>query len=111
MTAYKGGSRFIQNKNYLEAAAGILAVEAYHAGIIRTLLYQGGSATQNAANAISNVRNALGGGGDQGIILNGQANLVPTDANSIAFSRTPGQVLSIVYAGAPPTTSASSRTE
>ena len=97
VTAYKGGSRFIQNKNYLEAAAGILAVEAYHAGILRLLVFQQGLGA--AANAISNVRAALGGGADQGVVLNGMPNLVPTDQNSIAFSRTPGQVLSIVYAG------------
>ena len=99
VTAYHGGARFIQNKNYLDAAAGILAVEAYHAGIIRTLLYQGGTATQNAANAISAVRASLGGGGDEGVVVAGVANLVPTDANSIAYERTPGQVLNIVYAG------------
>ena len=99
VTAYHGGARFIQNKNYLDAAAGILAVEAYHAGIIRLLVYQGGTATQNAANAISGVRAALGGGADQGVVLNGAANLVPTDSNSLAFERTPGQVLNIVYAG------------
>ena len=99
VTAYHGGARFIQNKNYLDAAAGILAVEAYHAGILRLLVYQGGTATQNAANAISNVRAQLGGGADQGVVLNGVANLVPTDANSIAFERTPAQVLSVVYAG------------
>ena len=99
VTAYHGGARFIQNKNYLDAAAGILAVEAYHAGIIRTLVYQGGAATQDAANKISAVRAALGGGGDQGVVLNGTANLVPTDASSLAFARTPTQVLNIVYAG------------
>ena len=97
VTAYKGGSRFIQNKNYLEAAAGILAVEAYHAGVIRLLIAQNGLTAQ--ANAISNLRNQLGGGGDQGVVLNGVQNLVPTDQNAIAFSRTPSQVLSIVYAG------------
>ncbi len=97
VTAYHGGARFIQNKNYLDAAAGILAVEAYHAGILRLLCFQGGLAPQ--ANAISAVRAALGGGADQGITLNGVPNLVPTDANSIAFERTPGQVLNIVYAG------------
>ena len=38
--ALQGAARFIANKDYLEAAAGILAVEAYHAGSIRTQLYQ-----------------------------------------------------------------------
>ena len=99
VTAYHGGARFIQNKNYLDAAAGILAVEAYHAGLSRTLVYQGGQATQSAANAISAVRAALGGGGDEGVVVNGVANIVPADANGIAYERTPGQVLNIVYAG------------
>ena len=97
VTAYHGGSRFIQNKSYLDAAAGILAVEAYHAATLRTLLYQKGFSSQ--ANAISGVRAALGGGADQGITLNGVVNIVPTDANSLAFDRTPGQVLNVVYAG------------
>lgn len=97
VTAYHGGARFIQNRNYLDAAAGILAVESYHAAIIRTLLFQRGFAQQ--AGAISAVRAQLGGGADEPIVLNGTANIVPTDANSIAYERTPSQVLSIVYAG------------
>jgi len=101
VTAYKGGAPLISNKTYLEAAAGILGVEAYHAGIIRTILYSLGSDAQNAAQAISELRDAVDGADDrdQGIVASGVANLVPTDANGIAFSRTTQQVLNIVYLG------------
>ncbi len=101
VTAFKGAAPLITNKTYLEAAAGILAVEAYHAGVIRLLLYQLGADTQAAAQAISDLRDAVDGmdDRDQGVIKDGKANLVPTDANSIVFSRTPRQVLNIVYLG------------
>jgi hypothetical protein len=79
-------------------------VEAYHAANIRTVLFAKGLI--NEAQRISNLRDAVDGGTDldQGIRRRGadgliRANIVPTDANGIAFSRSTGQVLSIVYLG------------
>jgi len=97
VTAYKGGARLLANKDYLEAAAGILAVEAYHAANVRTTLVSMGLGAQ--ANAISNARDSLDGGSDldQGIVEAGVLNIVPTDENGIAFSRSPQQVLNILY--------------
>jgi len=97
VTAYKGAAPLINNAAYLEAAAGILAVEAYHAGIIRTSLFA--RDLGSLANKISAARDSLDGPTDldQGILRDGKANLVPTDKNGIAFSRSAGQVLNIVY--------------
>ncbi|MEO5852702.1 MAG: ferritin-like domain-containing protein [Nocardioides sp.] len=99
VTAYKGAAPLIDNKAFLGAAAGILAVEAYHAGIIRTRLYDRN--LFDAVKAISNARDSLDGKTDvdQGIGRPAprKANLVPTNRNALAFSRTPGQVLNVVY--------------
>ena len=105
VTAYKGASPLITNKTFLEAAAGILAVEAYHASIVRTTLYGKGMQTPTAmliqaTEAISGARDSVDGpeDKDQGVAMIGNAsNIVPLDANGLAFSRTTGQVLNIVY--------------
>lgn len=99
VTAYKGAAPLISSKGVLEAAAGLLAVEAYHAGEIRSVLYSRGLFM--AARAISDARDALDGPGDkdQGIRRENGANIVPTDMNGLAFSRSTSEVLNIVYLG------------
>ena len=117
VTAYKGAAPLITSKVYLEAAAGILAAEAYHAGLVRTVLYRKGLTTPalqliETTVKISDLRDTLDGGpaddavrgigadDDQGINSpdgNVTSNIVPTNSNSLAYSRTTGQVLNIVY--------------
>ncbi len=121
VTAYHGAAALITDKNYLDKAAGILAVEAYHAGLIRMLLFQLGQVPTTTA--ISQLRAKLdgtfatkniddGGVGDDnnprivlasnqynGTLLGGYPNPPPGN-NAIAYDRTPRQVLNIVYGGA-----------
>jgi hypothetical protein len=99
VTAYKGAARLISNKDVLEAAAGILAVEAYHAGTVRTILY--GKGIFAPPRKISDLRDSVDGASDidKGIGNATEANLTPTDENGIAFSRSAPQVLKIVYLG------------
>jgi hypothetical protein len=141
VTAYKGAAPLL-TKTYIEAAAGILSVEAYHAATIRAELYRKGLAAGSSlitqVGGISDARDSLDGGTeiDQGIATGTTAapgqviptptptatatatptptptatatpvptfpvsNIVPTDANAIAYSRTPNQVLNIVYLNA-----------
>ena len=130
VTAYAGAAPLLTSKVYLEAAAGILAAEAYHAGLVRTVLYRkgitvNGTATSeatptinigngptainviSATEAISNLRDSADNSmdDDQGLRgtgsgLTGTANLVPTDGNALAYARSTGDVLNIVYLSA-----------
>ncbi len=119
VTAYHGAAPLISNKAYLDKAAGILAVEAYHAGLIRTVLFANNMQSQTAA--ISNVRATLDGTAgtqnvdDRGVgttsaptitdasnslngsLLGGFPTNNPPGNNAIAYDRTTRQVLNIVY--------------
>jgi hypothetical protein len=103
VTAYHGAARYINNKDYLDAAAGILAVEAYHAGLIRTVMYERHLAEPAAK--ISQLREKLSKGfgskaeTDQQIAMHAVPNIIPADPNGLAFERSTDQVLNIVYAG------------
>ena len=104
VTAYAGAAGLLTNPTYITAAASILAIEAYHSGAIRTLLGDIGAGV--AFGAISNLRQTLSaaagsGQTEQPILLNSNQsyNFVPNDINGLAFRRTTGQVLNIVYGG------------
>ena len=118
VSAYRGSARLlINNKVFLEAASGILATEAYHDGVIRSSIYARGIAATppmingqtvfQAVQRISDARDSLDGPADldQGIGDATTANLVPTDANSLALGRTAPQVLNVVYLNAQPVSS------
>jgi len=121
VTAYMGAVPLLTTASTIEAAAGIHAVEAYHAGLVRTLLYRRGATVADLrtnAGRISAARDTLDGTANTGLLGQGAnrdqgltgnttstatnntgtaSNIVPTDANGIAFARSPAQVLNIVY--------------
>jgi len=97
VTAYLGAAPNLSSKTYLDAAAGIMAVEAYHAAEIRGLIRDTGiSSLITNANQISTLRATLGGGNERP--LSDTAIAACDTTNALAFSRTPQEVLSIVYA-------------
>jgi len=127
VTAYHGAAPLLTTPANLTTAAGILAVEAYHAGLIRTTINYidpAGTGIASYTNLISTLRAALSQAGllgaapgpydmnpdDYGLAnfsvsIGGNANATATrltDAdptNVIAFARSTTQVLNIVTGG------------
>ncbi len=126
VSAYHGGAELIQDKiNVLAPAAKIHAVEAYHAGLVRTTLYtldpDGSKGYLGLASSMSKVRATLDGTsssstgtddiglvtpGSTTVTLEGASGSYPAttqvnadQVNYLCPARTPAQVLSIVYAG------------
>ena len=100
VTAYNGAAPAISSNAILSAAAGIAAVEAYHAAEIRTLLVGMAAASGDQtyvgyANKVSALRGTLGGGNETPLSVNSIVAASATTA--IGFARTTDQVLHIVY--------------
>ncbi len=121
VTAYAGAAPLISTagvtSGYLAAAAGIMAVEAYHAGYVRTYLTAQAIASSSYpylgyANKVSALRATLGGGNETTLtvptgtgpfittIPTPSAIVAATTTNAIAFARSTDQVLHIVYGSA-----------
>ena len=83
--------------------AGVLAVEGYHAGAIRTVLYEQRTAetpynttVADAVNEFGLLRGKLGAGAGQGLVSDPNSpgagsNLVAADNQHLAFYRSPSQ--------------------
>ncbi|HEV2577670.1 MAG TPA: ferritin-like domain-containing protein [Acidobacteriaceae bacterium] len=113
VTAYTGAAPLLTSSSNLDAAAGIQGVEAYHAGLVRTVIYgldqstttlgPAGTATAVAA-AISKLRATVDGSnlisskntdgddiglGTQQVMLNGSSNVT---ASAIVNATTTGSI-------------------
>jgi hypothetical protein len=115
VTAYTGAAPLISPAGIaaglLNYAAGIQAVEAYHAGAIRTYITAGAIAAAAAsnsfpyltyANQVSTLRATLGGGNETPLTLPASTSTPSSivQANSstaVGYGRTTDQVLHIVY--------------
>jgi hypothetical protein len=111
VTAYSGAAPLISaagvTAGLLNYAAGIQAVEAYHAAYIRTILT--GNAIADAkypylgyANQVSALRATLGGGNETALTLPTSIStpssiVAASPTTAIAYARTTDQVLHIVY--------------
>jgi len=93
VTAYHGAASLLTMSSNLEAAAGILGVEAYHAGLVRTTLNYldptGSAGVVGYTTSISNLRNALSQAGLLGVAPSATSYDANPDDYGIATFTTP----------------------
>ena len=102
VTAYNGAAGLLNSKAILTAAAALHNVEAYHAGVLRSILNERKAVVLNGAsigtivNAISALRDKLDGTAsvqDAGITSASMPLiLAPADTNAFVYARTAAQV-------------------
>jgi hypothetical protein len=116
VTAYAGGADLIADGDSIEAAAGILATEAYHAGAIRASIAEMGGRMVAAADGLSRARAAAESPNNvrpnrtsvrttlvkeqpisAGEVFPGEVVISPTDPQGRSFPRPPQDVLNIVF--------------
>jgi hypothetical protein len=116
VTAYAGGADLIADDASIEAAAGLLATEAYHAGAIRATIAEMGGRMVAAANGISRARSLAESANNRrpnrtsvrttavkeqpisaGELFPGEVVIAPTDPQGRTFPRPPQDVLNIFY--------------
>lgn len=103
VSAYKGGAPLIQNATFIAGVTGMLATTAYHAGLVRTVLYAKGATTaslRTQAGQISDWRDTLDGASDIDQGITGDAttsNIVPADGNGLVYSRPVGAVFNVLF--------------
>ncbi len=117
VTAYAGGADLLADDDSIEAAAGILAIEAYHAGAIRATIAEMGPRMVAAADGIARARGAAESPNNrrpnrtsvdtvpgpkeqlisQGEVFPGEVVISPTDPQGRTFPRPPQDVLNIVF--------------
>lgn len=111
VTAYGGLLGFVSTLNFAESVTGMMMVEAHHAAALRATLYRKGLTTPSlieATEAISAARDALDGTTDldqgvrPGTSASGAsvANVAPLSATGLGFTRTPQELLNILYLNA-----------
>ncbi|GAY58337.1 hypothetical protein CUMW_186300 [Citrus unshiu] len=115
LTGYVGANPNLQNAISKRLVAGLLGVESGQDAVIRAFLYEKanekvhpyGIRVAEFTNKISQLRNTLGRSGikDEGLVVPKalgaegkiEGNVLAGDENSVAYDRTPEEVLRIVY--------------
>ncbi|KAI4335018.1 hypothetical protein L6164_013705 [Bauhinia variegata] len=117
LTGYVGANPKLQNATSRKLVAGLLGVESGQDAVIRSMLYERARlkvhpyvvTVAEFTNRISNLRNELGNGGlkDEGLWVpkslgaegKVQGNVLAGDKDSLAYPRTPEEILRIIYGG------------